>query len=262
MTPGIGGLMLGDALSWPEVRDRLALGVIPLLPFGAHEQHGPHLPLATDTIMAAGLARLIGDALDGSARSLVLPAVSYGQTTDNDEFPGTLTLSFDTVRAITRDLATSLARSGARALVVINGDFGNQAPLRIAAREFAALPILVVNYPGLAQACAEVCTSEPAGFGLRHADEFETSIMLELAPETVDMTKAAAEYPSYPATFPDRQIGLNQLSRSGVFGDPSVASAQKGRALLDRLTESAVALIRAFVADLDLDSQGVESSTR
>ena len=231
-----------DRLPWTAVRDRLAAGAVPLLPFGAHEQHGPHLPLATDTIMAAGLAREIAGRVD----ALVLPAVGYGQTTDNDGFPGTLSLSFDTVRAIVADLASGLGRSGARGLVVVNGDFGNRAPLRLAARECESLPILVVNYPGLEQACTQVCTSPAAGFGLRHADEFETSVMLALAHETVDMTRAAAAYPEFPATFPDLQVGLDRLSPTGVFGDPTSATAEKGRALLDRLTRAAVTLIESF----------------
>ncbi len=238
-------LLLGDPLPWPEVRDRLAAGAIPVLPFGAHEQHGPHLPLATDTIMAAGLARRIAAEVD----ALVLPAVSYGQTTDNDGFPGTTSLAFDTVRAIATDVAKAAARAGAPGLVIVNGDFGNQAPLRIAAREFEPLPVLVVNYPGLQQACDQVCTSAPAGFALRHADEFETSVMLALAPQTVRMDRAVAEYPTYPASFPDLQIGLNRLSRSGVFGDPSVASAEKGQRLLELLSAAAVGLVRAFLAE-------------
>lgn len=236
--------------SWPDFGARLAAGAVPLLPFGAYEQHGPHLPLDTDTMMAAGLCRRLAGRLD----ALALPAVGYGQTTDNDGFPGTLSLSFDTVRAVLTDIATALHRQRARALVVVNGDFGNRAPLRIATAESTArlgFPILVVDYPGLDEAAAAVCTSTPAGFGLRHADEFETSILLALAPESVEMTRAVAEYPEFPATFPAVQPGLHELSRTGVFGDPTAATAAKGEALLDLLTENALALIRGFLAGLE-----------
>ena len=233
----------------PDFGARLAAGAVALLPFGAYEQHGPHLPLDTDTVMALGVARRLAARLD----ALVLPAVGYGQTTDNDGFPGTISLSFDTVRAVLTDIATALHRHGARALVVVNGDFGNRAPLRIAAAETWArlgFPILILDYPGLEEAAAAVCTTPAAGFGLRHADEFETSVVLALDPGAVVMTRAVAEYPAFPATFPAVQHGLSELSRSGVFGDPTAATAAKGAELLELLTRDALALVHSFLATL------------
>ena len=245
-----------ERLSWKRFGERIAAGAIPLLPFGAYEQHGPHLPLSTDTVMALGLAERIALALQGDLDTLVLPAVEYGQTTDNDGFPGTLSLSFDTVRAVALDLAGALHRQGARCLVVVNGDFGNQAPLRLMARDALArwnFPVLVVNYPGMDQAAAELLTSTPAGHGLHHADEFETSIMLALAPEDVRMDAAVAEYPAFPATFPALQQGLHELSHTGVFGDPTPATATTGEALLDRLSAAAADLVRAFTSRVGPD---------
>ena len=223
----------------------LATGALPILPFGALEQHGPHLPLATDTIMANGLAQRISAAVGG----ILLPAIGYGQTSDNAAFPGTLTLSFDTVRSITKDLAAALDAQGAAGMVVVNGDFGNQAPLRQAAREIQeqlGLPMLVVNYPGMAEIAAELCTTTPAGLGLYHADEFETSLVLLLEPDDVRMELAVAEYPIYPPTFPAVLTGLDQLSRSGVFGDPRPATAELGARLMQRLTAEAITLVLAF----------------
>ena len=236
-------------ISSPDFGARLAAGAVPVLPFGALEQHGPHLPLSTDTIMSEGLARRITDEIDG----ILLPPLPYGQTSDNAGFAGTMTLSFDTVRAIAKDIAAALKQQGARGFVIVNGDFGNQAPLRQAAREISEqldLPILVVNYPGMAEIAAELCTTEPAGLGLYHAEEFETSLVLHLQPEDVRMELAVAEYPVYPATFPAVLTGLDQLSRSGVFGDPRPATAELGARLLDRLTAEAVSLVNAFLATL------------
>lgn len=240
-----------EHLSWKRFGDRLAAGAVPLLPFGAYEQHGPHLPLSTDTVMAQGLTQRLAEALRGELDILVLPPMEYGQTTDNDGFPGTLTLSFDTVRAIALDLAGALHRQGARCLVIVNGDFGNQAPLRLAAREAVQrwdFPVLVVNYPGMTEAMDELLTTAPAGHGIRHADEFETSIMLALAPDDVRMDAAVAEYPTYPAVFPALQLGLHELSVTGVFGDPTAATAATGEALLDRLAVAAAGLVREFVS--------------
>lgn len=249
MTGGapVPGFLDGAAAAWPDVRDHLAARRPVLLPFGAYEQHGPHLPLATDTVMASALARRIAERVGG----LLLPAVAYGETSGNAGFPGTVSLSFDTVRAITLDMCAALHRHGARHLIVVNGDFGNQAPLRLAAREARdrlGLPVLLVDYPGLAETAAAVCETQPAGPGFFHADEVETSVMLAAAPATVRPERAVAEYPAFPPTYPALPAGLDTLSASGVFGDPTTATAAKGRLLLAGLTEAAVTLVAAFLA--------------
>jgi creatinine amidohydrolase len=237
----------GGRIAAPDLSAALRSGIIPLLPFGAYEQHGAHLPLATDTIMARALAERLAPMVGG----IVLPAVEYGQTTGNDGFPGTLSLSFETVRAIATEIAAGLRRAGARCLVIVNGDFGNQAPLRLAARDIKQrgdLPVLVINYPGLEEAAAEICDTPGAGFGLHHADEFETSIVLAADAHAVDLGRAVAEYPEFPPTFPAVEYGMHELSASGVFGDPRPASADKGERLLDRLAAQAASLIARFAA--------------
>jgi creatinine amidohydrolase len=236
-------------VSAPDLATLLGSGTIPLLPFGAYEHHGPHLPLATDTIMARSLADRLAPVVGG----IVLPAVEYGQTTGNDGFPGTLSLSFGTVAAIASEIADGLQRAGARCLVIVNGDFGNQAPLRLAARDIKQrqhFPVLVVNYPGMEEAAAAICDTPGAGFGLHHADEFETSIVLAADPRAVAMDRAVAEYPEFPPTFPAVEFGMHELSASGVFGDPRPATADKGERLLDRLAGAAASLIQAFVTSL------------
>ena len=232
-------------LPWPRVGELLAAGALPILPFGALEQHGPHLPLSTDTVMADGLARRLAAAVGG----VLLPAVPYGQTTDNRAFPGTVSLSFDTVRGVAVDIAAALQLHGARALIIVNGDFGNRAPLTLAARQIsdAGLRVLVVNYPGLEKVLEDMMTTTPAGFGLVHADEFETSVVLALRPDAVDMGRAVAEYPVFPPTFPSEPVDLRAISASGVFGDPRPATAELGERMLVALTAAAVELVTAFV---------------
>ena len=225
----------------------LRAGGTPVLPFGAYEQHGAHLPLATDTIIAVALATRVADAIGG----VVLPAVAYGQTSGNDGFPGTLSLSFDTVRAIATDLASAVQRAGARCLVIVNGDYGNRSPLRLAAWESQqrnGFPVLIVNYPGMDRALEAVCETAAAGFGLHHADEFETSIVLALNPTAADMERAVAEYPTFPPDFPDVDYPLHELSTSGVFGDATAATADKGERLLGLLGDAATHLVRSFLS--------------
>jgi creatinine amidohydrolase len=237
-----------DAASatWPEADDARRRGQPVVLPFGALEQHGPHLPLSTDTLMATWMAEHVCDAVDG----WLLPALPYGDTAASDGFAGTVSLSFDTVRAIAVDVCRSLQRAGFTSLIILNGDHGNRAPLSLAARDVAARqawPVLVVDYPGLAEIAAEVCETPPAGPAFYHADEVETSIILALRPELVHMDRAVAGYPQMPPTLGAVPTDLAAISSSGVFGDPRRASADKGRRLLELLGEQAVALARAFL---------------
>jgi creatinine amidohydrolase len=246
--------MSGPALeastaTWSEVEAHIEGGCVAILPFGALEQHGPHLPLSTDTVMASGLAGRIA----ASINSLLLPPIHYGETWNNARFPGTISLSFDTVRSITVDICAGLAADGVPGLVVVNGDHGNQYPLRMAAREAQQrwdFPVLVVDYPGLAEVAAEICETPPSGPGFYHADEFETSIVLALAPEAVHMERAVAEYPQFPILYGATPISLSDVSTSVVFGDPRESTAAKGDALLSALGEHALALVTAFVAGL------------
>jgi creatinine amidohydrolase len=249
ITSMIGSALEAATATWPEVEAHIRGGCVAILPFGALEQHGPHLPLSTDTVMASGLAGRIA----ASINSLVLPPVHYGETWNNARFPGTISLSFETVRSITVDICAGLVADELPGLVVVNGDYGNQYPLRMAAREAARqweFPVLVVDYPGLAEVAAEVCDTLPSGPGFYHADELETSMVLALAPETVHMERAVAEYPQFPPLYGATPISLRDVSSSGVFGDPRASTAAKGDALLAALEVRAAALVNAFVAAL------------
>ncbi len=230
--------------TWIEAEQQLAGGsAIAMLPVGAQEEHGPHLPLATDTIMAAGFAERLANQLD----AMLLPAIPKGETWTTAGWAGTISLSFNTMIALTVDIGTALAEQKTAALVIVNGHFGNQAPLEQAARMLQVehhLPTLILNYPGIEQAAASICESEPAAPGVYHADEVETSIMLSLESEAVHMDRAQAEYPQFPPTFGAAPIRLDTFCNSGVFGDPRLATAEKGARLLDALTTAALAVVQ------------------
>ena len=246
------GMIDAALATWPEISAALKARSIPILPFGAHEQHGAHLPLQTDSIMATELARRVATAVDG----MLLPTLAYGETSNNAGFPGTLSLSFDTVVAIALDLGRALAVQGAPGFVIINGDFGNQAPLKLAAKRMTlgqgvpVLPTLVVDYPGFGELAAQLASTQPAGPGFYHADEVETSIVLAVRPETVQMERAEPAYPTFPNTYPSLFTPLHEISPTGVFGDPRPATAETGEKLLDGLTLRAAALVREFLKGL------------
>ena len=133
--------------TWPEAARHIARRPLAILAFGAQEQHGPHLPLSTDTVIAAELARRLAEALD----AVLLPPIPYGETWSTSGYAGTVSISFDTVRALLLDIGRSLRAQGVEALIVVNGHFGNRAPLELAARTLrtdAALRVLLLDYPG------------------------------------------------------------------------------------------------------------------
>jgi creatinine amidohydrolase len=242
-------MLEGRTAAWPQVQELVRNGAVAVLPFGAFEQHGPHMPLSTDTIMAQELARRLASA----AGALLLPPLHYGETSGNNGFPGTISLGFDTVRRIALDICAGLRDSGVAGLVVVNGDFGNQAPLKLAAREAReqlGYPVLMIDYPGLAEIAAEVSQTPSAGHGFYHADEVETSMVLAIEPAAVQMERAQAEYPDFPPVYGATPIPLREISRSGVFGDPRQASAEKGERILAAITERARLIVDAFVAGL------------
>jgi creatinine amidohydrolase len=221
------GLMLDSSrVGWPEID--AAGGVIAVLPVGALEQHGPHLPLDTDTVLATGVARRIAGELGG----WLLPAIGYGEAWTAEDWPGTISLSAETLQRTVENIARGVKRIGCLGLVTVNGHFGNRAPI---ARARLALPALHLDYPGLEAAAAEFCTSAPAADGFYHADEVETSMMLALAPEAVRMERAVAEYPSFPAEFGREPMQLRTFNSSGVFGDPRPATAATGEKIIARI---------------------------
>jgi len=235
--------------TWPEIESAWRNGKIAIVAFGAQEEHGPHCPLATDTILSAGLAARLAAALD----AVLLPPVPYGETWSTSGYPGTVTFSAETVASIVRDIGASLTRQGARALVIVNGHFGNRAPIERACgdlRRIHSFPVLLVDYPGLEELAAGICVSAPAGPSFYHADEVETSLVLALDPGTVHMDRAVAEYPTFPANFGAEPVLLNTFCASGVFGDPRPATAEKGVKLLDGLTARSLAVIEEFLRRL------------
>lgn len=240
--------MTGDMAdtAWPDIAVLVDQGALAVLAIGACEQHGAHLPLTTDTDMALGMARRIA----GEFGALVLPPIAYGDAWNNEAFPGTLSLSPTTLRAVIEDVGHGLRRMNVRGLVIVNGHFGNREPIALAARTLVAagLPVMHLDYPGMEKLAGEICDSEPAGPGFYHADEVETAMMLAIRPEAVDLARAAPEYPQFPPTFGLEPLQLRSFNASGVFGDPRPATAEKGEALMAGIAAESLRLITLWRA--------------
>lgn len=230
-------------LAWPEIRDLCALrpNEVGLLPVGATEQHGPHLPAGTDTILASALC----DAVSSRTGAPVLPAIaigcSYGHGT---ELAGTLSLTPELLVAQVRAVVEWAAHSGLRRVLCVNGHFGNQAALRVAADHLRFhRPDLRIGTTGWWAAGDAVAAEVFADGEDIHANRAETSLMLAVAPHLVHLDRIV------DADDPDRTGGLvfaytaPALSSNGVTGTPSAANAALG----ERLFELTVAQITALV---------------
>lgn len=233
-------------MTWAEVEADLPLRLPAILPIGAVEQHGHHLPLTVDDDLATGVARALG--LQTGA--FILPSITYGDAWTNSSFPGTISLKPDTLRAMINDIGQEVHRLGIPALITLNGHFGNKGPIAQAAQLLAeiGLPVLSLDYPGIEDLAAEICDSTPAGPGFFHADEVETSMMLALRPDAVRMDAAAPQYPTFPQNFGMEPMQFRDFNPTGVFGDPRPSTAEKGRALIDGIVENMRPLIDDFIA--------------
>jgi creatinine amidohydrolase len=232
-------------LHWPDVGDATRAGSVALLPFGAVEEHGPHLPLGTDIDLAAALADHICEA----AGLIRLPTMPYGQVWSLARFPGSLSVRDEILVGLITDLADGLRRGGVTGLVLFTAHLGNVTALRTATRALAdtgGLPAIALAYPGLEQVADEVRDSPRSHPSIMHADELETSLMLALHPEKVDPDRAVAEYPEYPPDFGVAPIRWDTLSRSGVFGDATAASAEKGTKIVEQVVATACEIIQAW----------------
>lgn len=225
------------SLSWPEVERRIASGAVAVLPVGAAcKEHGPHLPMQTDLLQAEWLAT----ALARRANLLVWPTVSYGYYPAFTNYPGSVSLTRETFERLVGEILDCVERAGARALLIVNTGISTIAPLRAtldaATQSFRIELANVYDGPNYRRVATSI-EEQPRG---GHADELETSILLEIAPQHVALDKAQAWVPTaMEASGPFSRLDPNdpRFSPAGVWGDPTLASADKGRRLLEAMLE-------------------------
>jgi creatinine amidohydrolase len=229
-------------MTWEEARDATGPGSVAILPVGAIEAHGPHLPLETDVIIAEAMARSGAARLAARGSSVViLPPLAYTAAAFASGFAGTLSLRPETVTATLLDIAGSLARHGFGVLAIANAHLD---PAHLASLESAASVIrrdrgIGVAFPNLAAKPWALRLSDEFRSGACHAGQFETSIVLAERPETVrEATRATL--PANPASL-SRAIrdGKRTFEEAGgaraYFGFPAQASAEEGRATIEVL---------------------------
>jgi creatinine amidohydrolase len=243
-------------LSWKQVDALPRETTLLVLPTAAIEQHGPHLPLATDTLINN---LLLGSALGRLPASLsvyALPPVHYGKSNEHIGFPGTLSVSAATFMAVLRDLGASLASAGFRRLALYNTHGGNTALIDVMARDLRAeFRLRTFAVHGSAGANLDGLSPQERAYGF-HAGEVETAFLLASVPELVDRSAYTANYiadsakpelllpENAPATF---AWLTSDIAASGVLGDPRPATAENGARWLDQAATRLAAALEAML---------------
>lgn len=217
--------------AWPDLADLARSGGSLLIPLGSTEQHGPHLPVTTDTDIAVAIAER---AAGRHPRLAVAPAVPYGSSGEHQGFPGTLSIGQDATALLLVELGRSAAIDFAQT-VVVSAHGGNAGPVTRAMRT-------------LAQEGHPVSVWSPPWSGDLHAGRLETSLMLAVAPERVRLDRAEpGDLRTLGQLLPLlRANGVRPVSANGVLGDPTGASEDEGARLLDEAVDGLLAALASL----------------
>lgn len=242
-----------NRLTWDEMNDAIEMEKVILLPTGSTEQHGKHLPLDVDVFLAESVCLEVGKRVPDKV--LVLPPISYGLNRHHIDFPGTIHIEPDVFINFCLNITKSVAYHGFKKILLVNGHGSNTPLIDLVARKTVLETdslCAALTYITLAmEAFGEVKESEV----MAHADEFETSLYLALAPERVQMDKAGKDddvmgtYMSsdsmytYPVRFNDYWGRWTEL---GVHGDATVATAEKGQVILEAAVSSLVEIVKEW----------------
>jgi mycofactocin precursor peptide peptidase len=222
---------LGDA-TWPEA-ERAMTGAVLAVPVGSTEQHGPHLPLSTDTDIAVALVERLAARRGGVVAA---PALAYGSSGEHEDFAGTLSIGREATELVLVELVRSASATFA-AVVLVSAHGGNRVPVERAERRVRAEGRRVLAFL-------------PRWPGDAHAGRVETSLMLALHPGRVRRERAQAGATDPIGELMPRLVaaGVRPVSPNGVLGDPAGANAAEGRRLLDRAGEELDAAVGTLLA--------------
>ena len=240
-------------LNWKQVDALPRDSTMLILPTAAIEQHGPHLPIATDTLINNLLLGHALKRLPPDMQVYALPPVHYGKSNEHIGFPGTLSVSSSTFMAVLRDVGSSLSKAGFRKLVLYNTHGGNTSLVDVMARDLRAefgLRTFVLH--GSAGTQFEGLSPQERAYGF-HAGEVETSFLLASVPEIVDTSAYSVNYiadvskpamllpENAPATF---AWLTRDIAASGVLGDPRPSTAEKGARWIEQASTRVAAALQ------------------
>lgn len=218
-----------------------------ILPVGSLENHGEHLPLATDTLVSYKLAVKVAEKVKGL---LVLPPVTVGFSEHYGHFPFNLSLSSETLIEVLKDILTSILRNGITKIFIMNGHDGNIAPIEVASRHTKMLypDVKIASLDAWWVAAGNLLRKDTFEVwnGLGHAGEGETSIALSLFGDLVEMEHAKGVVPDLPANI-DIKWNFAELTDCGATGDPTKATKEKGI----KMEEVLIDLVSNFIKEMD-----------
>ena len=240
-----------ETLTWPEAKARIDAGAPVIIPIGAvSKEHGHHLPLNTDFLTARELANRVAAEL----AVIIAPIICFGYYPAFVRYPGSLHLSAETFKSLLTETFAKFHRDGATRIAVINTGVSTEPVLRVAVRDFfeaTGVRVRTADVRLLGRRTRGLMAQKLGG----HGDEAETSVMLAIAPDAVRMEKAIEDYGNgdrqpascfYAPTVFDGDSGSGpDFSATGVRGDPTLASAEKGRAILADMADELIAGLRA-----------------
>lgn len=245
-------------LRGPEVASRITARSLIVQPLGAVEQHGPHLPLSTDLVIASAAADAVAEQAVAAGLDLwVLPPLAYTKSNEHAWSAGTVWLSARTLLAVLEDIGRCVATTASRKLVFLNGHGGNSALLNVANRELRLQHGLqtFLAHPSVPPDQGGASTADELGMGI-HGGLHETAMMLHLRPDLVETSLFARAVPERLATNRHVRFGgsvsfgwlSDDFGPSGAIGDPSGATAELGRELFDMSVANLVEAMHEIAA--------------
>jgi creatinine amidohydrolase len=252
--------VLYSDMTWPEVKEAAKNGRVPIIPIGSTEQHGPHLPLKTDAYIVEKLCEEVATKIPDKV--VVMPCIYYGYNEHHLDFPATIHIDHETLIRFVINIGKSLAHHGFKKMVIVNGHGSNTALMEIAARR------ITLETPAICASLTYI-NLEPKVFQLiegeeGHGGDIETSIMLYLAPELVNMTLAERNWTIPKSRYIRYGVepggtdfavagGVVQFadwfsrnSKNGTLGDPTKATSEKGKIFFELYVNALVDFILEF----------------
>lgn len=253
-----------DELRAPELARRVGPSSILVQPLGAIEQHGPHLPFNTDLVIADRVSEVAVERVGEELDVWLLPPLAYTKSNEHAWSAGTVWLSATTLLAVLDDIARCVAATGARKLVFMNGHGGNSALVSVANREIRLAHELMtfLTHPGIPPDQGGESGVGELGMGV-HGGLDETSLMLHLEPDLVDMSAASRNVPEELAANQHVRFGgsvafgwlSNDFGPDGHIGDPTGATTERGATIFGAAVDSFCAALREIAAfDLPISS--------
>ncbi len=248
-------MLLSDYTS-EGVANRVKSGPVGVIvPLGATEQHGPHLPLDVDSTIAAAVSAAVAERLGSTGHECVVaPVMPFGDSAHHTAYPGSVSLRRNVVVDLLHDICESFLHASFSWVALVTGHAGNCWAMRdVAARHAGGKVVSVDDWPAMRTAIHNVARIElglDAEYVGTHAGHFETSIMLHLRPESVRMNRAEAGAIGDPGVLGTRlrDEGMAKVSPNGVIGDPTEATADAGRKYLEALINYNASVIQGRLA--------------